>query len=233
MAERVGFEPTVTVRPQRFSRPPLSTTQAPLLKLCRFPESLSSSKKCLSNPLHSRPRIPPITSHRWFKRDPEPGFSTSRRPHSWGRKPRRPIVGMRARTTAPAHIAQGSRVTYMVVSDNRPRVQGSHGLPDGLHLGVRGRILLTLRSVSPASNHETIPYDQCPNGDSPPRQASSARTIAWRHPVGIGGRHACGWRGTILPFELSRGRFPGGIVKRINITAATHNIKAFPRLTRA
>ena len=36
LAERVGFEPTVTVRPQRFSRPPLSTTQAPLLKLCRF-----------------------------------------------------------------------------------------------------------------------------------------------------------------------------------------------------
>ena len=30
LAERVGFEPTVTLQPQRFSRPPLSTTQAPL-----------------------------------------------------------------------------------------------------------------------------------------------------------------------------------------------------------
>ena len=32
LAERVGFEPTVTLQPQRFSRPPLSTTQAPLHK---------------------------------------------------------------------------------------------------------------------------------------------------------------------------------------------------------
>ena len=29
-AEGVGFEPTVTVRPQRFSRPPQSSTLAPL-----------------------------------------------------------------------------------------------------------------------------------------------------------------------------------------------------------
>ena len=30
LAERVGFEPTVRVRAQRFSRPPRSTTPAPL-----------------------------------------------------------------------------------------------------------------------------------------------------------------------------------------------------------
>ena len=32
MAERVGFEPTVRSRVQRFSRPPRSTTPAPLRK---------------------------------------------------------------------------------------------------------------------------------------------------------------------------------------------------------
>ena len=32
MAERVGFEPTEPVKVQRFSRPPLSTTQPPLLQ---------------------------------------------------------------------------------------------------------------------------------------------------------------------------------------------------------
>ena len=30
MAEREGFEPSVDLRPQRFSRPPRSTTPAPL-----------------------------------------------------------------------------------------------------------------------------------------------------------------------------------------------------------
>ena len=30
MAERTGFEPAEGVNPQRFSRPPLSTTQPPL-----------------------------------------------------------------------------------------------------------------------------------------------------------------------------------------------------------
>ena len=33
MAERVGFEPTVTIQPHRFSRPARSTTPAPLLNL--------------------------------------------------------------------------------------------------------------------------------------------------------------------------------------------------------
>ena len=33
-AERVGFEPTVTARPQRFSRAPRSTTLAPLRTCC-------------------------------------------------------------------------------------------------------------------------------------------------------------------------------------------------------
>ncbi len=32
MAEKQGFEPWEGINPQRFSRPPLSTTQPPLLK---------------------------------------------------------------------------------------------------------------------------------------------------------------------------------------------------------
>ena len=35
MAEREGFEPSVGLRPQRFSRPSRSTTPAPLHKACR------------------------------------------------------------------------------------------------------------------------------------------------------------------------------------------------------
>ena len=34
MAEREGFEPSVGLRPQRFSRPSRSTTPAPLRKAC-------------------------------------------------------------------------------------------------------------------------------------------------------------------------------------------------------
>ena len=36
LAERVGFEPTVVQVPQRFSRPPRSTTPAPLRKFLKF-----------------------------------------------------------------------------------------------------------------------------------------------------------------------------------------------------
>ena len=43
MAERVGFEPTVPVRAQRFSRPSQSTTLAPLRRgICEQPRTVKS-----------------------------------------------------------------------------------------------------------------------------------------------------------------------------------------------
>ena len=53
LAERVGFEPTVTRRPQRFSRPPLSTTQAPLLH--SHLHRLSTLTTARSQPLEEGP----------------------------------------------------------------------------------------------------------------------------------------------------------------------------------
>ena len=57
MAERVGFEPTVSVNPQRFSRPSQSTTLAPLREVVR-----ASGGAIEGAPLVrlSRPRKPPI-----------------------------------------------------------------------------------------------------------------------------------------------------------------------------
>ena len=41
MAEREGFEPSVGLRPQRFSRPSRSTTPAPLRKVCNRLKALA------------------------------------------------------------------------------------------------------------------------------------------------------------------------------------------------
>ncbi len=45
MAERVGFEPTVRRNAQRFSRPPQSTTLAPLHQLSSALDILRSNQK--------------------------------------------------------------------------------------------------------------------------------------------------------------------------------------------
>jgi hypothetical protein len=72
MAERVGFEPTVPVRVQRFSRPSDSTTLAPLresLILMVYSEkyqveALFSLKNAVMISLHSAARTPDVISRR-------------------------------------------------------------------------------------------------------------------------------------------------------------------------
>ena len=58
LAEREGFEPPVSAKIQRFSRPPLSTAQAPL-HLYLF--SLILLKNDLRSWLHSCSKIPDVT----------------------------------------------------------------------------------------------------------------------------------------------------------------------------
>jgi hypothetical protein len=43
MAERQGFEPWEGINPQRFSRPPLSTAQPPLLRFFRITQLIKKS----------------------------------------------------------------------------------------------------------------------------------------------------------------------------------------------
>jgi hypothetical protein len=88
-AEEVGFEPTVGLHLHRFSRPALSTTQAPLRRsndrntLIRHPgvlpaatahtlrNGLRSWKNSLSTRPHSAASTPAVISHWWFKRGSE------------------------------------------------------------------------------------------------------------------------------------------------------------------
>ena len=58
VAERVGFEPTVPLRVQRFSRPPDSTTLAPLRMVDYY--RFSRKKDCIIA-RHSASRMPPST----------------------------------------------------------------------------------------------------------------------------------------------------------------------------
>jgi hypothetical protein len=83
MAERVGFEPTVPVRVQRFSRPPDSATLAPLHinyfkllrkriitlrhSLCHCTVSRFFLKNNWIKSRQSSAKTPEVTSARWFK----------------------------------------------------------------------------------------------------------------------------------------------------------------------
>jgi len=72
-AEGVGFEPTVGMRPQRFSRPPDSATLASLRLQASgatidFGQGRSVRKNSSSRVPHSWASTPLTTSGSWFKR---------------------------------------------------------------------------------------------------------------------------------------------------------------------
>lgn len=67
-------------------------------------------------------------------------------------------LGMRACTIAPAHIWQGSRVTYMVHSSRRQSPVFA-GFADGRELSVSERIFVSISAVVTACNDFVTGYN--------------------------------------------------------------------------
>ena len=84
MAERQGFEPWVGLHPQRFSRPPRSTTPAPVLSyrlLITFFRHLNRVS-CIQKTLKVTVTMP--MNNRWQEKDPTTKISTTfRRVNEW------------------------------------------------------------------------------------------------------------------------------------------------------
>src|SRR5256712_7874033 len=121
MAERVGFEPTVQLPGQRFSRPPDSAALAPLLRTAHVISSFCRSplRNSCSNARHSSSSTPPTTSMRWFKRRSSGMLRTEPQAPPLGSLTPKTTRSTRARTAAPMHIAHGSIVTYRVPPTSR------------------------------------------------------------------------------------------------------------------
>ncbi len=79
----------------------------------------SCRKKSRSISLHSSPRTPDTTGKRWFKRASCERFSRLPMNPALGSKQPKTQRATRACTMAPAHIGQGSKVTYTSHSSRR------------------------------------------------------------------------------------------------------------------
>ncbi len=84
---------------------------------------------------------------------------------------------MRALSRAPAHITQGSRVTYSVQSSSRHEPTRG-GVAQGEHLGVGGRVVGELALVVPAGDHLAVATTTAPTGTSPCSKAALASSRA-------------------------------------------------------
>src|SRR5438445_6954011 len=117
MAERVGFEPTVQLPGQRFSRPPDSAALAPLLRTAYVISSFSLSplKNSCSNARLSSSSTPPTTSMRWFKRRSSGTSRTEPQAPPLGSWTPKTTRSTPARIAAPIHIPHGPNVTSTVL----------------------------------------------------------------------------------------------------------------------
>src|SRR5262249_23607535 len=122
MAERVGFEPTVGGCPTHAFQAcsfghsdtspghlPEPSCQRPSSGACR-----KRRKKPRSKSAHSTSRIPLRTSIWWLSRESWTRFPSELQNPALGSLVPNTSVSIRLLTRAPAHMAQGSSVTYIV-----------------------------------------------------------------------------------------------------------------------
>src|SRR4030043_2140630 len=107
MAERVGFEPTIPITQDNVFRArrlqPLGHLSA--FRFFRFP-----AKNSLRMSPHSSARRPPLNSGRWLSFS-KGNLITDRTAPAFGSGAPKTTFLIRACTTAPMHMGQGSRVT--------------------------------------------------------------------------------------------------------------------------